>query len=176
MRGDHPHHVRTAVIGDFERWFALFDAVAAEQMWIGTEGPLDRESHLAAFERYVGSEDRTAFIAETRQGELAGTLGIETRKGLASIWMMVESSNRGSGVGSALMEACVTWADEHRCHKITLEVWPHNRAARSLYRKFGFDEEGTLHRQYRRRNGELWDVNVMGRVLDLDSPGSPYGE
>src|SRR5438132_10638636 len=31
---------------------------------------------------------------------------------------------------------------------------------------FGFEEEGLLRRQYRRRNGELWDALVMGLLLD----------
>jgi RimJ/RimL family protein N-acetyltransferase len=46
------------------------------------------------------------------------------------------------------------------------EVFPWNEPAIALYRKFGFVEEGRLRKQYRRQNGELWDVLVMGLVLD----------
>jgi len=59
-------------------------------------------------------------------------------------------------------------------HKLALEVWPHNGAARALYRRLGFVDEGRLRRQYRRRSGELWDAIVMGLVVDETSPGSPY--
>jgi RimJ/RimL family protein N-acetyltransferase len=57
---------------------------------------------------------------------------------------------------------------------VALQVWPHNHAARALYRRFGFADEGLLRRHYRRRNGELWDAVVMGLVLDESSPGSPF--
>jgi putative acetyltransferase len=57
---------------------------------------------------------------------------------------------------------------------VTLELWPHNRAARRLYERAGFVEEGRRRRHYRRRSGELWDSVVMGLVLDETSPGSRF--
>lgn len=80
----------------------------------------------------------------------------------------------GPGAGSALMERCIAWAKEHDAHKIKLEVWPHNAAAIALYEKFGFVHEGRCRRHWRRANGELWDMLVMGLILDSDSPGSPH--
>ncbi len=59
-------------------------------------------------------------------------------------------------------------------HKVSLQVWPHNGAARRLYRRLGFEEEGRIRRHYRRRNGQLWDAIIMGMVLDHESPGSPH--
>jgi RimJ/RimL family protein N-acetyltransferase len=56
---------------------------------------------------------------------------------------------------------------------VTLAVWPHNHAARGLYAKYGFVTEGTRRRQYRRRNGQLWDAVLMGLVLDESTPGGP---
>src|SRR5439155_279731 len=80
--------------------------------------------------------------------------------------LMVDGDRRGQGIGSALMAAAIEWARTAGAHKLSLQVWPHNEAARALYRKFGFEEEGLLRRQYRRRNGELWDAIVMGLLLD----------
>ena len=174
MEGSGSLGVRGATISDFDAWFSLFDAVARERKWIGREGPLDHDAAHASFEQYVESEDRTTFLVES-QGRLVGLLGIETRRGLAEIGMMVDSASRGQGVGSLLMESCIAWAREHHCHKIALQVWPHNHVARSLYRKFGFVEEATLRRHYRRENGELWDAIGMGLILDWESPSSPYG-
>src|SRR5580700_5283640 len=82
---------REATTGDFDAWFALFDAVAGEQKWIGREGPLDRGSAREGFDRYLVSEDTTTLLVEA-QGELVGLLGIEIRTGLAEIWMMVDSA------------------------------------------------------------------------------------
>jgi RimJ/RimL family protein N-acetyltransferase len=71
------------------------------------------------------------------------------------------------------MAAGIAWSRESGAHKVTLTVWPHNRSAIALYRKFGFVEEGLFRRHYRRRNGELWDAVAMGLVLDRESSGSP---
>jgi RimJ/RimL family protein N-acetyltransferase len=165
--------VREARTNDFDPWFDLFNAVAAEQKWIGTEGPLERESSREAFDRYVSSEDRTTLLAEA-EGRLVGFLGIDVRRGLVEIGMMVDAAWRGRGVGSALLVTCISWASERHCHKIALQVWPHNEAARSLYLKFGFVEEAVLHRHYRRKNGQLWDAIGMGLVLDRESPACPF--
>ena len=165
--------VRPSNAEDFESWLALFEAVAAEGMWIGREPPLDREERRQGFDRILNSDDAVTLVADA-DGELVGVLGIEVRHGLAEFGMMVDSHWRGRGVGSKMVEAAIAWASEHDAHKITLVVWPHNLAARALYRKFGFEEEGTYRRHYRRHNGELWDAIEMGLVLDEDSPGSPY--
>ena len=171
MKGNETVGAREATIDDFDPWFALFDAVASEQKWIGTEGPLDRETSREDFERYLVSEDQATLLVEA-QGRLVGFVGIEVRRGLAEFGMMVDSDWRGRGVGSSLMQACISWATEHGCHKIALQVWPHNHAARSLYRKFGFVEEVHLHRHYRRKNGQLWHAIEMGLVLDSQTASS----
>lgn len=80
--------------------------------------------------------------------------------------MMVAADSRRRGVGSALLTAAIEWARGAGAHKVALQAWPHNEAALALYRKFGFEQEGYLHRHYPRRNGELWDAVVMGLLLD----------
>jgi ribosomal protein S18 acetylase RimI-like enzyme len=48
--------------------------------------------------------------------------------------------------------------------KISLTVYPHNEAARALYRKFGFEEEGRLVGQSKKSYG-YEDEIVMARWL-----------
>jgi RimJ/RimL family protein N-acetyltransferase len=166
--------IREALAADFENWFRLYDRVAAEGRWIGGEAPSDRADRQLAFDAYLNDPDAVSFLAEA-DGRLVGNLGVEIRRGIAELGMMVDAGWRGRGVGSALMVACIAWATEHGAHKLVLEVWPHNTSAQGLYRKYGFEQEGLFKRHYRRRNGELWDAVRMGRVLDQESPGSPYG-
>ena len=165
--------VRVAVADDFEEWFCLYERVAAEGIWIGGEAPTDRAARHHAFESYLCDPNAATLLAEV-DGLLVGSLGVQVRRGIAELGMMVDSAWRGRGVGSALMEECVAFASKHAAHKLTLEVWPHNTGALGLYRKFGFEQEGLLKRHYKRRNGELWDAITMGLVLDRDSPGSPH--
>jgi RimJ/RimL family protein N-acetyltransferase len=99
-------------------------------------------------------------------GRLVGTLSLKNHKGLLDLGMMVSAADRGRGVGRALMDSAFEQARELKAHKITLQVWPHNVAAIALYERFGFEREGYLRRQWKRKNGEIWDAVVMGILLD----------
>ena len=68
-------------------------------------------------------------------------------------------------MGSALLAAAIDWARENGLHKLSLGVFAHNTPAISLYRKYGFVEEGRRVKQYRRSSGELWDAIEMGLLL-----------
>jgi ribosomal protein S18 acetylase RimI-like enzyme len=173
MVADETVAIRTANADDFDVWFALSEAVAAEGKWIGSEAPLDRNSRRLIFDNYLESEDAVTFLAEV-DGQLVGNLGVEIRRGVGHLGMLVDKRWRSRGIGSTLMESCIDWARAHGAHKMSLEVWPHNTAAIDLYRRFGFEQEGLQRRHYRRRNGQLWDAITMGLVLDWDSPGSPF--
>jgi RimJ/RimL family protein N-acetyltransferase len=174
MRSSGDIAIREATAADFENWFRLYDTVAAEGRWIGGEAPSDKVARQRVFDEYLRDPDAVTFLAEA-DGGLVGNLGVEVRRGIADLGMMVDARWRGRGVGSALMETCIAWATEHGAHKLVLEVWPHNTVAQSLYRKYGFEQEGLFKRHHRRRNGQLWDAVRMGLVLDQESPGSPYG-
>lgn len=165
--------IREATAADFEAWLALYEDVAAEGTWIAGELPVDRARRHTTFHSFLERDDAATLIAEI-DGVQVGNLGIEIRNGVADLGMVVRDGYRGRGVGSALMDAAITWSRDHGAHKVVLEVWPHNGAALALYRKFGFVEEGRRARQYRRSNGELWDAIAMGLVLDTTSPGSPH--
>lgn len=173
--------VRAAAPGDVPAMVALYEAVAAERLWLGAEAPLDREAQAETFLGKIAAPERAAvFVAvpgRTREPEqdpsILGLLQVEIRAGIAQLGMAIGPSHRGAGIGRCLLETCVDWARSRGSHKVTLQVWPHNVAARALYARLGFVEEGWLRRQWPRRDGSLWDAVVMGRVLDEVRPGSP---
>jgi putative acetyltransferase len=158
------------VAGDVEAWLDAFAAVAAEGIWIATEVPLDRAARRTRFLNQLDDDQAASFVA-VADDRLVGGLGVNLQSGVAELGMFVAPDARATGIGSALMQSCVDWAREAGAHKLILQVWPHNVAARSLYSKFGFVTEGRLRRAYRRRNGQLWDALCMGLVLDWTSPG-----
>jgi RimJ/RimL family protein N-acetyltransferase len=172
--------VREATEADLEGLLDLVEAVAAEGRWLAAEPPVDRASRGELWRAVIrGERPGAAFVAvpepsdpsapAATHGEVIGSLGLEpTSYGVASLGMMVAEAWRRRGVGRALMDAAFAWARQAGMHKISLEVWPHNHAARALYRSMGFVEEGYLRAHYPRRSGELWDVVVMGLVLRPD--------
>lgn len=167
--------VRPATDADVAAIVDLFEAVVDEGRWLGTEPPLDRDHHVERLARELADPGgTTVLVAAGPDGAVIGHLHLSLRRyGVADFGMFVAAGWRGRGVGSALVAAAVEAARESGAHKVALEVWPDNRAAISLYARFGFVEEGRLRRHYRRRNGALWDAVVMGLVLDEQSPGGP---
>lgn len=165
--------VRPAVAADVGAIVELQASVAAEGRWLGME-VVDREERHADLRAVIAEGDGGILVADAG-GEVVGHAGVTMRRyGVADLGMLVAAGWRGQGVGSALLQASLTWARRAGAHKVALQVWPHNEAALALYRKFGFVEEGRLRRHYRRRNGELWDAVVMGLALDgPDDAGAP---
>lgn len=101
--------------------------------------------------------------------EVLGHTGIDMlsrarRRHVATFGIVVKSSGRGKGVGSALIAAavdvCDRWANITR---IELQVYTDNHAAIAIYKKHGFVVEGT-GRQYAIRNGALVDAHYMVRL------------
>ena len=173
LRGVSDWIVRDATVDDFEAWREVFASVAAEGLWIGAEDVPPAEDMRVAFEARVRDPDRLFLVADA--GRVVGALKADfVLRGVLEPGMELAPEWRGRGVGSALMERCIAWAKEKGAHKLMLEVWPHNAPAFALYEKFGFVREGVLRRHWRRRNGELWDLVVMGLVLDNNAAGSPH--
>jgi RimJ/RimL family protein N-acetyltransferase len=165
--------VRPATLADLDKLFELIDPVVREGKWLGAQPPLDRG---ASFERWRSDLDDPSavrFVVEDN-GRLVGETNVHVTGGRADLGMAVAIGFRGRGVGSALLDAAIQWARLKNAHKLTLQVWPHNRPARHIYERSGFVEEGRLRRHYRRQNGELWDAIIMGLVLDDISPGSRF--
>lgn len=81
-----------------------------------------------------------------------------------AIGIGVVAAWQGRGVGSALIAALVDLADNWlNVFRIELTVYVDNERAIGLYRKFGFETEGT-HRAYALRAGQYVDAHCMARV------------
>jgi putative acetyltransferase len=107
-------------------------------------------------------------------GEVVGQIGLNTtqrprRRHVASIGMAVRDDWQGKGVGSALMQAAIDlaerWIDITR---LELEVYTDNAPAIALYKKFGFEIEGTL-RKMALRDGAYVDAYAMARLRESGS-------
>lgn len=82
----------------------------------------------------------------------------------ASMGMMVHPAYWGKGIGSRLMAAIIDLADNWlNVQRLELEVNTDNPAAVRLYRKFGFEIEGTK-RWHAFGDGRLADSHFMARL------------
>ena len=155
--------VRPADSEDLEPAVDVLERVAEERLYIGSEPPIDRERRIRKWQALLEHPKESMFVA-VADGAVVGSADLGWA-GASELGMAILPEWRGRGIGSALLRACIDWAESKDIVKMELRVWPHNEAAIALYEKFGFEQEGYLKRHYRRRNGEIWDCIIMGLQL-----------
>ena len=103
-------------------------------------------------------------------GEVVGSLGLHTSptrwrmRHVGEVGMAVREDWQGRGVGSELMRAALDLADNWLgLTRVELTVYVDNAAGIALYKKFGFEIEGT-HRRYAFRDGGFVDAYSMARL------------
>jgi diamine N-acetyltransferase len=69
--------------------------------------------------------------------------GVTNDKPIELVRLYVSRESLGSGVGAALMQACIGEAKRRDHETLWLGVWEHNRRAQAFYRKWNFQEVGT---------------------------------
>lgn len=129
---------------------------------------------------YPSVEQWRKKIAEAQEGiyslvacndsEVIGQIALHTfpnhprRHHVAGLGMMVRDDWQGRAIGTQLMQAAVDLADKWlNLSRIELEVYPDNEAAVRLYRKFGFQTEGTRIASVF-RDGQYTDTLMMARL------------
>jgi L-phenylalanine/L-methionine N-acetyltransferase len=114
-------------------------------------------------------EGRTGIVAML-DGHIVGSAGFQQSKGrrshVAELYVWVHDDHCGRGIGSALTAALVDVADNWlNLKRLELTVYVDNVPAIRLYKKFGFEVEGT-RRADSFRGGRYVDVLMMARVRD----------
>jgi len=87
-----------------------------------------------------------------------------------ALGIAVRDDMAGRGVGSALLKEVVGIADGWlNITRLELTVYADNARAMALYRKFGFEVEGT-HKAYALRDGQYVDAICMARIRPKPMP------
>jgi ribosomal protein S18 acetylase RimI-like enzyme len=161
-------HLEPLSTDHFEPLHELFDAVCREKRFLAFthagpqtetfsyyQGILDRaETHFVALSgnRVVGWCDVIRQFAHARQH--VGTLG-----------MAVAASQRGKGIGRALINQAIQHAGTRGLSRIELTVHAENKVAQALYESVGFVHEG-IQRKGWCVDGVSFDVYSMARLSD----------
>lgn len=149
----------------------LHRAVLQERRFFITE-PEEYRASVDDKVRLVRELDRASnslFLVARSGAELLGFLtvrgGVLNRmRHTGKLEIMVGTEHRGKGVGRALMEAAIIWAEDNaEIEKLGLSVFVDNVRAIDLYRAFGFREEGRRPREYRLEDGRYVDDVLMYR-------------
>jgi L-phenylalanine/L-methionine N-acetyltransferase len=124
--------------------------------------------------------DDYVLVAEVG-GEVVGNLGLHLasksprRRHAAGLGMSVRDDWQARGVGTALLAAAIDLADNWlNFARLELTVYTDNAVALALYRKFGFEIEGTL-KSYAFRNGGFIDAYTMARLSPSQKAAAATG-
>jgi RimJ/RimL family protein N-acetyltransferase len=170
LSGSTGFRIRRAQPGDAAALVALAEAVGAEpEGWLisdsGWRSTLAERRYLRAVRRH---RDAAVFVAETENG-IVGRLSLArdphpASRHVADLGLMVAAGHRRRGIGRALLERAVEWAQATGVRKLELHVFPHNEPAIRLYEQFGFVREGLRRDHYRRGAGYV-DAILMAYVV-----------
>ena len=126
-------------------------------------------------EDYIANMDENVhqFVAITKNDDnqdiLIGCIGLHVytnprTRHCAGIGMMVHKDYQGKGVGTKLMESALDIADNWlMLIRVELSVFVDNERAIGLYKKFGFEVEGTK-KKAGIRSGKYVNEYMMARV------------
>ncbi|MBL8515841.1 MAG: GNAT family N-acetyltransferase [Betaproteobacteria bacterium] len=124
-------------------------------------------------QRIAETKDTDKRLVAVMDGRIVGNLGLHLaawqhrRRHAYGVGMAVHDDFARRGVGTALMAAAIDLADNWmQIQRLELTVYVDNAPAIALYRKFGFEIEGT-HQRYAFRSGAFTDSHTMARIRPL---------
>jgi ribosomal protein S18 acetylase RimI-like enzyme len=147
--------IRPAVAADYSAIAVLAREILAYH--VAAIPDTFRETNPALSEEYFDELLKSAassLLVADNAGTLVGYVVCEAKwvnpspmiipRRIASIEeIMVTKGMRGRGIGQALFDACVRWAQGHGADHLTLQVWEFNQDAIAFYERRGMT---TLHR------------------------------
>ena len=163
--------IRLVAEADAATMVALFEKLDTETQFMLME-PGERqvtvEEQAARHRHFVESDDQAMFVAidgDKIVGFSAGMGGGAQRvQHTLYIVIGVARSHWGQGVGTELMRRLEEWAIDSGFHRLELTVMVSNEGARALYRKCGFEIEGT-RRHSTRIDGQYVDEVYMSKLV-----------
>ncbi|WP_338495116.1 GNAT family N-acetyltransferase [Streptomyces sp. SJL17-4] len=135
--------IRPATAEDLE---AIVAMLADDPLGAQRESPDDLSPYLTAFERLAGDPNQHVVVA-VREDKVVGTLqltvipGLSRRGTIRSIieGVRVHADERGSGLGSQLIEWAVTESGRQGCRLVQLTSDITRTDAHRFYERLGFE-------------------------------------
>jgi ribosomal protein S18 acetylase RimI-like enzyme len=161
--------IRRATPRDARAFHAFWRAIVAEERFVRTEDV--REPIRAFRRRFRHRKPEEVHLLAFRGDRLIGHVTIErdrhpVTRHVGTLAIAVAADERSRGVGRGLMQAAIDWAKAAGVEKLVLSVYPNNEVAISLYRAFGFVEEGRLARHSRKSYGYEDEILMAAWIGD----------
>ena len=163
--------IREIKIEDAEKFGQLTQQVerdAEYMLWEAGERTVSKAQQVTMIQGIQEKQNSSLFVAE-EAGELVGFLmaiGGNANRNKHAVYLVIGllQAYRGQGLGTKLFEALEQWAKKNQVHRLELTVVTENSAGLSLYKKMGFEIEGTK-KDSLRINGKFVDEYYMAKIL-----------
>ena len=163
--------IRSATIDDAAAFLSLREQVDYETQFMMLE-PGERQTsvehereRLAAIGK---SDNKQTFLAEDGS-QLIGWLwanGGDFRRNQHNVHIVIgiRAAFTNQGIGTRLFEVCEAWARARGLHRLELTVMTNNHLGIALYKKMGFQIEGTAQDALR-VDGKYVNLYYMSKLL-----------
>ncbi|WP_409253823.1 N-acetyltransferase family protein [Bacillus sp. SCS-153A] len=163
--------VREIQLEDTENLVTLMKSVeASSQFMMMGEGErkTSPQQLRVQIEKIKEAGNSTIIVAE-KDGQLTGYLfaiggNVKRTRHSAYIAIGISEYHRGKGIGKALFEKVEEWASNNGIIRLELTVVTQNVAGVALYKKRGFEIEGTKRKSIG-IDGEFFDEYYMSKLL-----------
>ncbi|WP_404406974.1 GNAT family N-acetyltransferase [Jeotgalibacillus malaysiensis] len=163
--------IREIETKDAENFRLLIQQVESQSefmMMESGERQTTSEQQLRQIESLKKQANSTVLVAED-EDQLTGymfAIGGSVRRNSHAAYLVIGilPEYRGQGVGTQLFQQLEKWAAAHGIARLELTVVTENEAGLALYKKQGFEVEGTK-RQSLKINGSLVDEYYMSKLL-----------
>lgn len=160
--------IRRAVPGDAETLIRNINEIGAEEEWILTESVAQDVKREREWIRGFDNTWSVLYVVEV-DGRVVGQIDarisrFRKARHVASLGIAILKDYRSLGLGRALMDRALAWMKDRNVEKAVLEVFSTNERAITLYRKLGFEIEGSKKRQFKIRGAYVDDV-MMAKWL-----------
>lgn len=164
-----PYTIRRMQAKDAQAFIKLLDQTDKETDFMMQE-PGERKVNPFQLSMGIASGVQVVFLAE-KEEEIVGHLaafylyGRGSRvKHVVHIGISVLQAHWGQGLGTRLFQAMEEWAKEAGIVRLELSVMTHNERGIALYKKMGFDIEGTKKASICVK-GQYVDEYLMSKIL-----------
>ncbi|ADU30411.1 GNAT family N-acetyltransferase [Evansella cellulosilytica] len=163
--------IREIETTDSEAFIKLTNQIeenAEFMLWEPGERNIKREQQMKIIENISKSENATILLAD-HGDELVGyiiVIGGNAKRNRHSAYIVtgVLHRFRAKGIGTQLFKSLESWSKKNNIHRLELTVVTENRAGLSLYKKMGFEIEGTK-RDSLLIDGEYFDEYYMSKLI-----------
>ncbi|MDH7605187.1 MAG: GNAT family protein [Melioribacter sp.] len=163
--------IRKITTNDAEKFLKLCNELDKETQFMLLE-PEERkttvEEQINQIANIISRNNKIIFVAEYNN-QLIGYISAEggdykRNKHSVYIAMGILQAYTGQGIGTMLLKELEKWAYQNKIHRLELTVMVHNKAGLALYKKIGFEIEGTKKHSLL-INGSYVDEYYMAKLL-----------